>query len=218
MTILIKLIHSLTSNRRKVVNIRYYQTCYKKQLPDEIGDTITCNHVNSGLCYVNSGENDLNIILHRKEEFYKVLTHEMLHLYDVIPFDELVQKEYERMFNGIKHINANEALVELNAMIINCIIINQIHNIPFNVLINREHNWSNHQMKKMKAHFNMKGINTEKERVKWKESTSAFSYYIIKTILLNKIMKKTNGYVNEKIIEKYNLAMTTNDVENPKLT
>ncbi|QOI90234.1 hypothetical protein QKU58_gp097 [Pyramimonas orientalis virus] len=218
---LLNIIHGASSNRRKQINIKYYQTFNKKCLPPKRGQELTSKHVNSGLCYTNSGIHNLNIVIHRHEEFYKVLVHEMLHLYDVIPYDETIQKTYENIYPGISHLNVNESFVELNAIIINSIIIHSIHSIPFNFLIEREYKWSCNQMNKLLHHFGTKPDIDDINNSAWKESTAAFSYYILKTILMQDTMfnkwKFNPNITNKKQFENVNkksLMMTINDVNN----
>lgn len=215
--ILVEEIHRLTKNRKKRINILYYQTYNEKRLPIKKGDIITCNEVNSGLCYMNSTEDMLNIIIHRKEEFFKVLIHEMLHLYDVIPYDSNFDKHVEEIF-GIK-VKTNEAMVELNAVILNNIIIKRIYNISLEELLKEEYMWSIKKVRQLMNHFGITVL--EEVKYKWKESTNVFAYYVVKTLLLILIyypenIMIDNIYKDEDRFEK--LLMTINDAEKMKLT
>lgn len=217
LTELIKIIYTTTQNRYKDVTIVYYQTTNKKRLPVLDGDTLTKNEVNSGLCYVNSGDGDVNIELYREEEFYKVLTHEMLHLYKVIPHDHAFEERFRRRYPLLDYINTNESLVELNALIINSIIIHKIFNIDFETLISQELKWCKEVKKKLYKHFNI--ASNREVNTKWKESTHAFSYYSIKTDMLVDLMKKykSRRVVTQQYPKKY-IFMTINDARKYKLT
>ena len=215
-TKLMESIHLITENRRSLVNISYYYNTNKKTLPDNTEKKIlTSEHVNSGLCYINSTEDVINIIIHRQEEFYKVLTHEMLHLFDVIPFDKELQQLFEKQYPMLPYINANEAYVELNALLLYTGILSTMLNKPFEILLAREHKWTNIQMNKLFKYF---GISSPLDYGKWKESTSAFSYYIIKGMLLNNLLKNriNNKYTKNINFDNINidsLRMTINDIE-----
>lgn len=209
-------IHRLTSNRRRRINILFYRSFRNKHLPEIKGDVITVDHVNSGLCYMNSSENTTNILIHREEEFYKVLVHEMLHLYDVIPHDFDLDK-HVRLLYGLEHVNTNEALVELNALLLNNVIIHKMYGVPVETLMKREYVWSIRKVRQLFDHF---GISIMDEvRTKWKESTHAFSYFVIKTLLLIVLMgdmlvdeiSPESAYDFEKVL------MTINDARNAKL-
>lgn len=217
--LLLEEIHKLTTNRRKRVNILYYQVYNEKLLPKKKGEILTCNEVNSGLCYMHSSEDETNIIIHRKEEFFKVLIHEMLHLYDLIPHDLELDRQIENMYQ--MKVNTNEACVELNALILNNIIIFRMYDIPLKELMKRELVWSLKKVKQLLDHFDI--ITLHEVGKKWKESTNAFAYYVLKTFLLISVYEYTfDKLSNENLFEGYDiygkLLMTINDVENMKFT
>lgn len=228
---LIEEIHQLTSNRRRRINILFYRTFRSKHLPTTKADTITVDHVNSGLCYLNSPEDATNILIHREEEFYKVLIHEMLHLYNVIPHD-LALDEQVRVLYGLDHVNTNEALVELNALVLNNVIIHKMYGIPLETLMKRENEWSIRKVRQLFDHFDISI--TQEVRMKWRESTHAFSYFVVKTLLLIALIESTyinniqnvdyhvdynvtrdSAYLGEINFE--NVLMTINDAKNAKL-
>ena len=212
---LIPIIHDMTTNRRIKITIKYFQTKNKKRLPKD--KLLTQNEVNSGLCYINSGDGDVNIEIYREEEFYKVLTHEMLHLYNVIPKDQQLEDYIRNKFNKLTYINTNESLVELNALIINSIIIHKLFGKDFNDLFEKEYQWSRNQREKLNNFFEIK---SEKEtNNKWKETTHAYSYFVTKTDFLDYLLDKMNyeSSINE-CKNKISLRMTINDAKNYKLT
>ena len=212
---LLLIIHNMTTNRRDNVTIKYFQTKYKKRIPKQ--KLLTQDEVNSGLCYINSGDGDVNIEIYRVEEFYKVLTHEMLHLYNVIPNDPQLEKTFRIRYDQLEHINTNEALVELNAMILNTIIVHKLTGKNFNQLFDKEYQWSKNQQCKLLDFFDIE--NDNQINSKWKETTHAFSYYIIKTQLLNQILDNLHfkSTIN-KCKNNLSLRMTINDAKKYKLT
>lgn len=206
---LLDMIYEMTDVRRNKVTILYYASLYKKVLPSVEGEVITSEHVNSGFSYPYSEENDLNIVIYRREEFYKVLVHEMLHYYQVIPEDKAFDEKLKRMYPFLKStISINEAVVELNAMILNMRIIavftKATHEERKQMLL-KEINWSKERVETLYEHFG--------DIEKWKETdTHAFSYYFLKYVLLRAITPK------DMISQKHSLRMTINDIENIKLT
>ena len=212
---LISIIHSMTTNRRQLITINYFQSKRKKRIPKQ--RLLTQNEVNSGLCYINSVNGDVNIEIYREEEFYKVLTHEMLHLYNVIPNDQEFENYYRTMYDKLEYINTNEALVELNALIINTIIIHKLTGKSFNDLFEKEYRWANHQKSKLLKMFDIK--NNKEINSKLKETTHAFSYYIIKQNLLEKILSNIDYKLTiNKCKTNLSLRMTINDAKNYKIT
>ena len=202
LTELIKLFYEIDGIRKlKQINILYYPLKDKKFIPKK-GEPIDVGNVNSGYCYINSNETETNIVIYRQEEFHKVLLHELIHLYDIIPFDINYDNYINTKYKLTNHINTNEALVELNALIFNCIIIHKLTNSNLDDLLSKEVYWCKYLSNKLKKHLNP-----------WKENSNAFAYYILKYELFKNI------YNNElTTIKKRSLRMTINDIINFKTT
>ena len=178
------------------------------------GQVLQVENVNSGVSFPYSNENETNIVIYRKEEFYKVLTHEMLHLYHIIPEEkELEAKIIETYPNLLNTININETFVELNAMLINIKIISRLTGKSEKELLKKECNWSRNQYDNILKFFDIKTLDDVNEKFKEK-GTHAFSYYILKWLYFNEI---SCIYLEEnKIKNKKSLRMTINDIENYK--
>lgn len=210
---LLKEIHMLTEIRKKQINIEYHPTNKKKLFPLK-EKVLEVENVNSGVSFPYSDENETNIIIYRKEEFYKVLTHEMLHLYHIIPEDEELEAKIIETYPNLRNtININETFVELNAMLINIKIINKLTGKNEEEMLKNECNWSRNQYDNILKFFNI--TNSKELNEKFKEKgTHAFSYYILKWLYFNKIsciyLKK------KKFKNKKSLRMTINDIENYK--
>lgn len=207
---LLDMIYEMTDVRRTRVTILYYASRHKKTLPSKNGEAVTSENVNSGFSYPYSGENDVNIVIYRREEFYKVLVHEMLHYYHVIPDDKESDERLIGMYPFLnKTISINEAVVELTAMITNMRIIALIKKASFEDrkrMLLEEINWSKERVDDLLNHFGG-------DVAKWKETdTHAFSYYFLKYILLRAITPKAIFPQNNS------LRMTINDIEKFKLT
>lgn len=208
---LLKEIHILTDIRKKIINIEYHPTNNKKILPSN-KSFLRVKNVNSGVSFPYSNEKETNIVIYRKEEFYKVLTHEMLHLYKVIPEERLLEYKIIQMYPRLyKTINLNETFVELNAMLINIKIISKLTGIEEKILLKREYYWSKNQYKKILKFFDIKEDKDIDRKFKEKR-THAFSYYILKWFYFDKLVSfNKEESVN---ILKNSLRMTINDIEN----
>lgn len=76
-----KIIHLLSpmTETKKHFDIQVFMTDFKKKLPGRSKEKITANHCNSALIYLPSNY----ISVYRKEEWLKVLIHELLHGFGV---------------------------------------------------------------------------------------------------------------------------------------
>ena len=167
---------------------------------------ISFNNINGGFTYVNGND----IYIHKEEEFPKVVLHEVLHhskfdtgnqwsISELNTLREIFEISQESNFNP------NEAIIELWAEIYHLAFISYELSIPFNILYASELKWGIYQTDKLLKHKK-----TFKNPL-WKEKTNAFSYIIIKTILLNNLtnfLKLKTPYTSEVlknfIINSYN--------------
>jgi len=211
---LIKLFYEVDGvERRRRVNIDYYPHKNRKKLPLKKNLTIGVEHVNSGYCYVNSGEQDTNIVIFRTEEFFKVLVHELIHLYKIVPNDNDFDNHINLKYKLNNYILTNESLVEINALIYNCIIIHKLTGKDLNNLISKEYRWSSNVLSNILKYYG--SLNN------WKENSNVFAYYYLKTLLLAFVMRKTKIsqlYINNSFRKNNSLKMTINDVNIFKIT
>ena len=223
---LMQLIHSNTELRRSVINIEYFPLKNNKKLPSKKAETCHVDNVNTGYCYPYSSENDINIVIFRNQEFYKVFAHEMIHLYDLIPVDSVYQQQVSEMFeHKLPHLNMNESLVELLALVFNCVIISSVTDSPAaRELIARELKWSIHVVDMLMRHFD---LTRDKSLLQiasnWKETTHCVSYYVLKMVMLEKLcdalsIEESNEIDFGKTSCEKCINMTINDIENFKLT
>ena len=73
---------SLHANRATcsaTLHIYIYMTDFKKRFPDEAGEVFDSEHANTGMSYHCAKTND--IVVYRKEEWFKVLIHESFHAF-----------------------------------------------------------------------------------------------------------------------------------------
>jgi hypothetical protein len=200
---MITVVESLTRVRKSRITIVYYPTMNKKVLPNDHNKTITIEHMNSGLHFINSTETEVNIMIHRREEFYKVLLHEMLHLYEVEANHEQNDQITKELFLSTDlHIRTNESVTELYATILNCMIIAKLQNLSVADLIMREYEFSLFQMHKLFAYFDIIEYTIEEINSKWKESTHAFSYMVFKTFLFHVFLMAVDFGLEDSSIRK----------------
>jgi hypothetical protein len=185
----VDIIEKYPKNTITKINIVVYDIPMKKELPLK-KEYIEPKHINSGYCFPYSTVNDTNIVIFRREEFYKVLIHELLHFFNIIPYNQDLQTEYAKKFSSVPSININEAIVELHAIHINCEIISKIKNKSFEQLIEFEYDFSITQCKKLLKQQDAEFSDIMENSFTWNETTNAFSYFILKHIFFHLILKK----------------------------
>jgi len=194
------------------VNINIYFTNHKKLLPKSNEFVpLNINNVNSAFTTPCSSDSEINIF--RKEEWFKVLAHELMHNMNLdfaCMNSSYADNVMFQLFNLKKHdIRLYESYTESWAIIINSLFISfyntrdksnyELMITKFNNIINNEILFSLLQLKKVLNYnkityedlLNNDRISLEKKS-KYSENTYVISYYIIKIILLfNK-----NKYLN----------------------
>jgi hypothetical protein len=220
-------------------DIFLYLTDEKKIIPELCCDPIDRINVNSG--FTGRPDQKMEINIFRNEEWFKVFIHETFHSmgFDFSNFqseNDIVGKEILKKF----HINANvllyETYSELWAEIINVIITIYIEThgkqMSFISLVEdmleTEMFFSLFQCAKIFDHFKINYedlFTSDNEKAsRYKEKTSVFCYYVLKTILLfncnmfvewvldnnnnsiafTKPDKNIRKFANELIFTKYN--------------
>lgn len=181
------------------INVNLYLTNSKKLLPDSQVDILDEMNVNTGATY-RCKENS-NIVIYRKEEWFKVLIHESMHylgldfnssgnpmLYDIFPL------------NGQTTMDLGEVYSETWGRILNIYLIsfkltksyNDFKKISTDLLY-IERIFSCFQCVKVLKFMGLEYDNIIKKgdpvsiskRQLYKERTNVFSYYILTAILMN---------------------------------
>ena len=187
----------------KSLTIYLYLTSHKKGLPKSNMETLDEIHINSAFttaCPVNS-----EIVVFRKEEWFKVLIHESFHSFG-LDFSEAntdrCKKEILEIFPVKSDVNLFESYTECWAEILNIAFISFLldneHTFDvfvncFTILIENEINYSFYQLTKILKFMGLKynDLYGDSDHHKinrdtlYKENTNILSYYVIKTILLN---------------------------------
>lgn len=99
----------------------------EKKLPEK-GKAVTPYHVNGGVTL--SGASEASIVVYRREEVIKVLTHEMIHAFHLDA--KFISSEQESFFNEYfnitcKSVTINESFTDALAIIINTVLYGILH-------------------------------------------------------------------------------------------
>ena len=184
--------------------IYIYMTTLDKRLPDTKTHILNEGNVNTAFtwgCPVNS-----EIVIFRKEEWFKVLIHESFHSFglDFSSMDISASTNYIlNMFKVNSKVNLFEAYTEMWAELINIMFCsffslrdkqNESEWLnTFEILVNYERSYSFFQLVKV-LHFmglDYKDLYSSSDTARklremlYKEDTNVLSYYIIKCILMN---------------------------------
>ena len=181
-------------------------TSLKKELPKSENIILEQTHVNTA--YTTVCPKDSEIIIYRKEEWFKVFIHESFHNF-ALDFSGMDTKEVHEnilnLFQVNSEVNLFESYTEFWAEIINAIFCsfllihdkNDVNGFLKNVeyFVNMEINFSFFQMVKALNHMGLKYEDiVGKKNEKYKENTNVLAYYVIKTILLNKAIQ-SDGFI-----------------------
>lgn len=188
---------------------QYTITFYMTSMTKHLEDTVDPVHINSGY------SNDQEIVIFRKEEWFKVFIHECFHLF-CLDFKE-IDLDYKSLLKPMFHLESeyilNEAFVEFWARTLNVAIFSffikknllyEDFERYFHVNLNVERAFGVVQMKRYLSHFNLEykelidGI-----RKDYKESTNGFCYYVITAILFFHFQQTMNWFVdhNETLLQ-----------------
>jgi hypothetical protein len=182
------------------INIDIFMTPFKKRITTDT-KILGTREVNSGFSVHN-----YKICIFRKEELNKVLVHELIH-YLELDLNVVEFADFYNYFNVAKsnEIRLNEAYTEILAVLINSII--KAKNITeCKKILNLELKFSLYQVGKILNLYdfmNAKDFFKPNDNEKFKQNTSVFSYFIIKTILLFNLDIFLELYYSGKI-HKYN--------------
>lgn len=184
-----------------------YFTPFEKKLPDNQLITIDTEHVNTA--YTTGCQKSTEIVLYRKEEWFKVFIHETFHNFG-LDFSDMnlhsVNKKLRDIFNVNVEFNLYESYCEFWARTINTMMYTylfiKLKNMDNNATTfkklfkkNMEEECYHSLYQSLKIlHFmdlKYKLITDKKEdninicKYLYKENTSVFSYYIITALLMN---------------------------------
>ena len=184
--------------------IYLYFTSLEKKVPDS--NISILDEINVNTAFTTTCPKDSEIVVFRKEEWFKVFIHETFHNF-ALDFSDMNNNEAHKCILDIFKVNSNvnlyEAYTEFWAEIMNALFCsffslknkNDIDDFLSNAefFINFERTFSFFQLVKTLDFMGLtyKDLYSETERSRilrenlYKEKTNVLSYYIIKTILIN---------------------------------
>ena len=196
------------------LDVYIYLTSFKKELPNNQLLSIDSEHVNTA--YTTGCQKETEIILYRKEEWFKVFIHETFHCFG-LDFSDMnltaINNSIKNIFNVNVEYKLYESYCETWARILNTMIYTyfslsnnnkRLHTKLFrdefkqNMIIESYHSLyqSLNIMRFMDINFK---IITDKNKNNidicnhlYREKTSVFSYYIITSLLMNNYINFLN--------------------------
>lgn len=194
------------------LNIYVLLTPFKRMINKK--EILSAVHTNGGFSYGCRNRGD--IIVYRREDYFKVFIHELIHNFGYDGYLFKSRKVYEKINNNFNLRNMDlsiyEGLTEFWAVIINVSFLSFCMNkkninkyvLCFNKLINYEIIHGLFQSNKILQNYDLdyNKLLYDRNESKYDENTHIFSYYIIKTLLLfsydNLLNKKI--IINDKLI------------------
>jgi hypothetical protein len=202
------LAHHTSDTCSKTISVFIYLTSLKKTIPDHHSMPFTHHHANTG--FTRTCISDSEIVIYRKEEWFKVFLHESIHNF-AIDFSDMdidhVNKQILQLYPGVNsEVTLFESYTEFWAEIMNVVICSFILTKSYkeylkycDFFINCERNFGIFQLVKILKHMDLtysdiikdkeesisNSISKSISKSKYKEETNILSYYILKNVLLN---------------------------------
>ena len=195
-----------TKNCSRQMNVYVYLTNFEKCLP--ISQMETIDSINVNTAFTSGCKKSTEIVIYRKEEWFKVFIHETFHNFGM-EFSEMNNNSINNSLREIFNLNINykfyEAYTETWARIINSAfysynLISKINNKSFNNFktsflnnLNKEALLSLYNLVKILYFFDIEFkriVDKNEENITicnylYKENTAVFSYFIISAIFMN---------------------------------
>ena len=211
-TFLIKNLYNIKHGQ--YINFYIILNPLKRKLPNKKTEIINAKNINGGFTYINTN----NIYIVRKEDYEKVIIHELLHHNNFIHYDNWNISNI-KILKTIFRIEKtqifipNEAIVETFAIILNVILFSIENNISFKKILikDRKHNL-----------IIAKKIIDKQENNLWSEKTHSYCYIVIRAVFylyfkeFVKIYKGNNDNDITNFIIKYipNILNKINKIPN----
>jgi hypothetical protein len=149
----------------------------KRYMPAKKDELIDVININGGFTYTNKN----NIYIIRKEDYNKVILHELLHHNIFIHKDEWKEANIKRLKEHFNIHNKmilipNEAIIETYACILNTIFYSIETGTSLKDNLKKDQEYSIYIAKK---------ILERQGKKKWIEKTHSYCYIVFKTILFN---------------------------------
>ena len=227
-TFLIFLFHFSKNKNPKSIKYYLYLSEHKKCIPNNMFKILSGKNCNTGVTYGCSLNGQ--VLIYRKEEWFKVVIHETFHLL-CLDFNNMYLDNFNNKFKNIININSKynlfESYTEFWATILNSVYTatklsskkdSKNFLLYFDFCINYERVFSLFQCVKVLEHMGLTyenlisndDISLSLKKLHYKENTNVFAYYIIKMVLL---------YFNNDFIiwcKKNNINNIFNFIKNEK--
>lgn len=203
----IYMIQMLSQNKcSKKLDLYVYFTPFKKKLPDNQLIILNSEHANTG--YTTGCREETEIVIYRKEEWFKVFIHETFHNFG-LDFSDMdltpINRDIREIFNVNVEFKLYESYCEVWGRILNTLIYSylflpsqyksrfEIFKNTFKENMRIESYHSLYQALKILTFMNLNfkvithkiPTNIELCNHLYRENTSIFSYYIITGVLMN---------------------------------
>lgn len=193
--------------RQKVVHINICLTDLKKSF--KYNNNVSRNDINTAFTSQCG-----RIYIFRQEEWFKCLIHETIHYFSLSLGRNLHVSDIFAVNKS--NINLDETYAETWAQILNCMFISTIYSkkdkqiSSFKNLLFNESLFSILQTIKYLNHYqiNYKQVTSTKNKITIRGNTFAFSYYVLKMILLNSSIE----YLNNVLPNYENFLDISNDL------
>jgi hypothetical protein len=185
------IINESDTNCSQNLTVYFYFSLLTKKLPTEIDDIIAEEHANTGFTSNCSKE----IIIYRKEEWFKVFIHESFHNFNLdfsAHDNNLAKQRILSLFKVDSDVRLYEAYTETWAEIINVAFCSFFHSSSereflenTEILMGYERYYSLLQMNKVLGHIGTTYSQLFVPGNGYREKTNILSYFVIKCILMN---------------------------------
>lgn len=199
-----------SSSPTKKIHIQLALTPFIKVLPKSSIDVLGAAHVNSGFSYVMPADSWSYILVFRREEWFKVLIHELFHVfrYELSDIDESgIIEKMKKVFPIKSEFKISESIAEIWATLLNAVFVgyrqsgtrsdDTLLRLEYTLAISRflimsEQIFSLFQLTKVLRFMNMRyedlympgDIPTTLRTYMYREDSNVFSYYILKALML----------------------------------
>lgn len=135
---------------------------------------------------VNTGYSSDKVVVYRKEEWFKVLIHELFHFlnHEHLLFESSLQDRILNIFKVDSEVNLYESYCEVWARTLNCCIIASCSHIPLSTLLYHEKKYARRHMVNVLKHM---GLTYPQllEPCDYKEETNVLAYVVLTAILMH---------------------------------
>jgi len=135
---------------------------------------------------VNTGYSSEKVVVYRKEEWFKVLIHELFHFlhHERVLFEASLQKRILKIFKVDSEVNLYESYCEVWARTLNCCILSSCNHVPVKTLLYHEKKYSLRHMVNVLHHM---GLTYPQlfEPSDYREETNVLAYVVLTAILMH---------------------------------